>query len=226
MRWSAFAVSVAALSACEGEQGPQGERGPAGPEGPPGEMGMMGAQGNPGDPGPTGMSEAWADANGTIIAGVRGRYWDYNPTYFDANGNIWAVNVETLTVEPAITDRAPTTCSAGTVYSLCSGAVYPQGQAGRLVSPRVTFRVSGTTEVRVRKDTAMPPGGDCDTCSIRQSDTTVVTVPTLTGTGPLHPVRTPVAVSAPHRTDWQTSRARGVRFRATRRSMEDPDPVR
>ena len=174
---------------CEGAQGPQGDQGPPGPAGPQGEMG---AQGEKGADGPTGPGEAWADATGTVVPGVRGRYYDYNPTYFDVNGNLWAVNVETLALTPAVTNLgAPTTCSAGTVYNLCSGAVYPQGTGARLISPRVTFRASGNAEIRVRKDTSTFPGGDCDpSCAILVSDTTVVSAPTLIATAPLHPVAT------------------------------------
>jgi hypothetical protein len=152
-------------------------------------MGDQADEGPPGPAGHDGLGEAWADALGIVVPGVRGHWNTYLASYYDANGNVWNIDVETLEVTPVATATSGS-CSAGGVYEVCMGALVPGGSGSRRVAPRLTFQIGSTTEVRVRDDTAPPPGGDCDACAILKVDTSAVTAPTLTATAPLHPVVT------------------------------------
>jgi hypothetical protein len=134
------------------------------------------------------VGEAWADAFGTVVPGVRGTWNTYLASYYDANGNIWNIDVETLALTPVATATSAT-CSAGAVFEVCMAALVPGGSGERLVAPRITFKINDT-DVRVRDDTAPPAGGDCDACAILKVDTSAVTVPTLSATPPLHPIIT------------------------------------
>jgi hypothetical protein len=151
-------------------------------------MGDQADEGPPGPAGHDGVGEAWADALGTVVPGVRGHWNTYLASYYDTNGNVWNIDVETLEVTPIATATSAS-CSAGAVLEVCMPALVPGGTGSRLVPPRITFTINGTG-VRVRDDTAPPAGGDCDACAILSVDTSAVTAPTLTATPPLHPILT------------------------------------
>jgi hypothetical protein len=193
--------------------GDQGDAGPQGPSGPVGDKGDKGDKGDPGVPGQSSQVIAWADATGTIVPGLFAETLSaqYFPParffYVDPDGDLWSAYVDALN-------------GFQFVPALRVGKVFPgPGCTGTpfflaAVYARVTFAdgsSSGPPSVRFRNDTAQMSvmsyqsilsdnGNDPGTCfdtgpqqgaGVVLSDTTPVTVPTVTATMPLHPVLTP-----------------------------------
>jgi hypothetical protein len=196
-------VLLGLLIGCEGAQGSDGARGQQGEPGAQGDPGMQGSAG------PAGPGVGWADATGKVVPGAADQLVS-DPgkvRYIDpATGYQWRLSVEFggLDADGGVVSWTTDDCSGTSAY------VTVQGGAGSLLPlpPRVVFGVdtASGTEYRVRKDNAVvAPGsaptdyasfglpGDCSASpfsgfGLDASQTTVVTVPTLTLTPPLHPV--------------------------------------
>ncbi len=185
-----------------GPSGPIGEQGQPGPAGTPGTQGPAGTPGTQGPAGTPALSLRWADSTGTVISGLYGTPNDPAHSYFDANGHVWRVYVDSdnaLVVEPI----------AGATKSWpnnnCSGpAYYNDPHTSRLV-----FAIDGVpNEFRVKLDTAqevrfpssafsyIDGAGSCVSADIGtvglaavpESGTLVVTKPVIVLTPPLHPL--------------------------------------
>jgi hypothetical protein len=208
MKTISASVLVCWLVGCNGGDGQQGATGAPGQPGAMGTMGQQGVQGPPGPQGPPGASAiAWADATGVVIPGVVLVPAQVGPEvmYFDEHGFMWKVDSETISVMPYSTSRA--------YYQSqnCTGPAYYEVSSGNpgAVRPRMTFQVEGTGEVRVRNDDsivsgaplcsfvyvggcAQPSSNGAPTCEAigvtPESQTTVVTAPTIQATPPLHPL--------------------------------------
>jgi hypothetical protein len=182
----------------QGPQGLQGQQGLAGVDGQTGPQGLVGPQGG----------VRWADKTGAIVPGVFGEALAIAASthlyYFDRFGHTWLIDPDTLVVSPVQPNLMyhvyTTTNCTGTSY-------YSPSQGPPFVPPRVTFGVQGFPGIRVRNDDGalLAHPGTCSTDStgictltspcpdnvdaaILESDTTVVTVPTVDATPPLHPV--------------------------------------
>ena len=192
------------LVACKGSEGPPG---PAGAQGDLGPQGPVGPQGPPAQL--AGPIVRWADASGVLIDGLIGPPvatssvpMDYD--YIDASGHIWRADTETLSVS------AVTTAYQYWTSTDCTGAAYFGTITSPLVlPPRAVFQWTPSTgsEYRVRVDTALavssmtfnsvskginnPPcvtETDRPTLAFLVSDTTGVTIPTISAVAPAHPI--------------------------------------
>jgi hypothetical protein len=146
----------------------------------------------------------WADATGTVIPGVI--WFGGQVLYVDSNKYLWTItNTNTTITFGAYEGSSLRRAFASTN---CTGPAYyvsSPGSTSYLPAPRLTFQVPGKSEVRVRLDTATyTQVGVCSndtgsTCGgngpcpenlpgIAESDTIVVTPPSVSAVPPLHPI--------------------------------------
>jgi hypothetical protein len=212
--WGAALVCLA--TACGGARGADGAVGAPGGQGSAGQQGQQGVPGPQGTQGLQGAPGTilWADSTGAIVHGAvalpqsgtsaLGNTED-SVVYIDASGYFWRIDRETAEVSALVPNdglRLYTTTD-------CSGTEYIQLTTDAVViAPRMTFGAGpyGTGPFRVRNDDATTTwiqwqslelsNGDCGTGGapttasgvIEAAATTVVPLPTVAATPPLHPI--------------------------------------
>ena len=134
-------------------------------------------------------------------------FFDYMSLYyFDPAGNAWRINSDTLALRPAVAAMSRVWTSTD-----CSGPTYlvPSYGGEALPPPGATFAVYDTSLIRTRHGTAQAitisvcsvaeATGACQAAqpcpeartAIRETETSVVTIPAVSGTPPIRPVFAP-----------------------------------
>lgn len=193
-----------------GTQGQTGEPGPTGPQGiqgEPGEPGAQGVQGPQGIPGPQGLPGprgGWADATGTRLrtttVGLNAS--TVSIIYFDSNDFTWEMDAESAAIFPLFSDRRTERRTRLFESNDCSGEAF---YVATTLVAGTTFAIIGEQTIRARNFDSHPtarnlcsfmqdsgactPQPACVTVQgIVESETTIVTLPVLNLSPPLHMV--------------------------------------